>query len=214
MMGYTEQELSSLTFKDITHPEDIETNIEHVKRLYSGEISLYKTEKRYIKKNKEILWASTIVSVVRDDNGKFLYYLAMVEDITQRKLIEKELQKSEEKFRKYINHAPAAIFIVDGQGRHIECNEAAYKLSGYSESEHKNMSIPDMADPKEQQNLIESFENLKKTGYDSSEITLKRKDGKVICISLDAVKLSEDRFMAFCSDITDNQTVAGFGISC
>ncbi|MDM8529704.1 PAS domain S-box protein [Anaerolineales bacterium HSG25] len=93
MLGYTSQELFSLTFPEITHPEHRGTDIEHTKKLFSGEISVYRTEKRYLKKNNEILWGSLTVSVVRDENGAFLHYIAMIEDITKRKQAEEALKQ-------------------------------------------------------------------------------------------------------------------------
>jgi two-component system, cell cycle sensor histidine kinase and response regulator CckA len=90
MLGYTEQELSSLSFKDITHPDhDIEDTL-HVNDLMNGKISVYQAEKRYIRKDKDIVWGSTRVKIIRDKDGRFLYFLTTIEDITQRKQTEEE----------------------------------------------------------------------------------------------------------------------------
>lgn len=88
MTGYTEEELRSLTFKDITHPEHVGKDVDHVKRLFSGELPVYRTEKRYIRKDKGVLWAQTTVTPVRDEKGQVVYVLAMIEDITERKKAE------------------------------------------------------------------------------------------------------------------------------
>jgi diguanylate cyclase (GGDEF)-like protein/PAS domain S-box-containing protein len=93
MVGYTEEELISLTFPDITHPEDIDIDIQFAERLLRKEIPCYKIDKRYIKKNKEVLWITLSVSTVVDSDGKPLYFLAMIEDITQRKSVEQAEQK-------------------------------------------------------------------------------------------------------------------------
>jgi PAS domain S-box-containing protein len=96
MVGYTEQELGALTFVDITHPEHIETDVRHTRELFSGEIPYYKVEKRYIKKNGEIIWVALTASVIRDEDGRPLYGLAMIEDVTQRKRAEEALEKARE----------------------------------------------------------------------------------------------------------------------
>ncbi len=90
MLGFNRDELASLTFKEITHPAHVVEDAEGAGDLLSGKIPLYRTEKRYIRKDGEIVWGSTTVSVVRDKDGGFLCFLTMIEDITQRRQAEKE----------------------------------------------------------------------------------------------------------------------------
>lgn len=94
MMGYNEQEIKRLTFKDITHPDNISIDFENLKKLVRGEIPVYKTEKRYIRKDKTIIWGFLTVSVFRANDGKTRYFIAMVKDITDRKRVEETLQSS------------------------------------------------------------------------------------------------------------------------
>ncbi len=91
MIGYSQEELLTKTFADITHPDHLTEDVSQMQRLTAGEISEYTTEKRYIKKNGDTIWASVVVSVVRDMDGKFLYYLALISDISERKAIEAEM---------------------------------------------------------------------------------------------------------------------------
>jgi len=97
MVGYTEEELTSLRFPDITYPEDIDTDIRYAEQLVRKEITRYKMDKRYIKKNKEIIWVTLTASIILDSDGNPLYYLAMIEDITERKRAEQAIQQSNEK---------------------------------------------------------------------------------------------------------------------
>ena len=101
MVGYTREELLTKTFADITHPEHLAEDTFQVKRLTAGEISEYSTEKRYVKKNGEVIWASVVVSVVRDPDGKFLYYLALIADISERKAVEAEMQHYTTQLQQY-----------------------------------------------------------------------------------------------------------------
>ncbi len=94
MMGYSEAELLQKTFADITHPDSHKTDITQVKKPGAGEISEYTTEKRYIKKNGDVIWASVTVSAVRDEKGAFLYYLALIGDVTDRKKMEEHIRQS------------------------------------------------------------------------------------------------------------------------
>jgi PAS domain S-box-containing protein len=88
MLGYSQEELLQKTFIDITHPDQIGEDISQIQQLHEGKISEYTTDKRYIKKNGDELWASVVASAVRDREGRFLYYIALITDITERKVIE------------------------------------------------------------------------------------------------------------------------------
>lgn len=95
MVGYSEQELFRTTFQSITHPEDLDANLDHIKELMSGEIKYFQIEKRYIHKSGQIVWGIVSVSVVRDGKGKPLYFITQIQDITKRKEAEELLRKSE-----------------------------------------------------------------------------------------------------------------------
>jgi two-component system sporulation sensor kinase A len=95
MVGYSEQELFRTTFQSITHPEDLDTNLDHIKQLMSGEIDHFQIEKRYIHKYGQVVWGIVSVSVVRDGKGKPLYFITQIQDITKRKEAEELLRKSE-----------------------------------------------------------------------------------------------------------------------
>jgi PAS domain S-box-containing protein len=92
MMGYTEQELKGRTFVEITHPEDIDKDVGQARRLFNGDIRSYKLLKRYIKKDGGILWGELTATVIRDEHGRVLYALALVENMTERRRAE-EFQK-------------------------------------------------------------------------------------------------------------------------
>jgi PAS domain S-box-containing protein len=99
MFGYEEKELSSFTLKDITHPEHIPVDKLNANALANGEIPYYQTEKRYIRKDKGVIWGSSTVSIMRDRDNRFLYFFTTVEDITQRKQSEEEKARLESKLR-------------------------------------------------------------------------------------------------------------------
>ena len=94
--GYSESELRQLTFKDISHPDDLLNDIPNIRKLINKEISVYKTEKRYIRKDGQVIWGALTVTANYDNEGKFLYNLAIVEDINRRKLAEEDLKKSKQ----------------------------------------------------------------------------------------------------------------------
>ena len=95
MLGYSEQEASKLTVSQITHPEDRQLDAENLHKLFSGKLERYYREKRYITKDKKILWVSLWASLIRDAAGQPLYALGIVEDISERKALEQQLRQSQ-----------------------------------------------------------------------------------------------------------------------
>jgi PAS domain S-box-containing protein len=97
MIGYTKEELRSMTFLDVTHPDDIESSKTLKVKLQAGQISQFKIEKRYIRKDGKIMWGATTVSIVKSPEGELLYTIALIEDITRQKRAEIEKQELQEK---------------------------------------------------------------------------------------------------------------------
>jgi PAS domain S-box-containing protein len=85
-IGYSVEELSSKTFQEITHPDDLEADLANVRQLLEGEISSYKMEKRYFHKEGRVVWVLLGVSLLRDKQNKPLYFIAQIEDISEIKL--------------------------------------------------------------------------------------------------------------------------------
>jgi len=92
LLGYGEQELTSLTVMDVTHPNDIAADLEQARRLVAGEIDQYEMDKRYARKDGCVIWVRLSARVVRDASGRPLHFLPMIEDITDRKAAERELK--------------------------------------------------------------------------------------------------------------------------
>ncbi|MDQ3929503.1 MAG: diguanylate cyclase, partial [Chloroflexota bacterium] len=93
IIGYSEDELLTRTFQDITHPDDLEADLELVARLLRGEIASYDMEKRYIHKEGHTVWALLSVSLVRHVSGQPLNFISQIQDITERKQLEDKLNK-------------------------------------------------------------------------------------------------------------------------
>ncbi len=92
LLGYSAEELSAKTFQDITHPDDLDTDLQHVHELLDDKIRSYTMEKRYFHKDGHIVWALLGVSLMRDKQNKPLYFISQIEDITRSKEIMAEQQ--------------------------------------------------------------------------------------------------------------------------
>jgi len=91
ILGYKKEELEKLTFQEITHPDDLDANIDNVKRLLDGSVTSYHMEKRYVRKDQQIVWTQLTSSVVRNAAGAPLYLIAQIEDITDRKRSQEQI---------------------------------------------------------------------------------------------------------------------------
>lgn len=147
MMGYSEEELKNMTFKDISHPDNLNNDIEYVTRLIKGEISSYKTEKKYITKYKEVKWGYANVSVLKNNEGKFLSIVVMINDITERKFAEEALRNSREQYRKIFFESSIGMVSLNKEFQFLQANQAFVTMIGYSENELKQMTFEDITHP-------------------------------------------------------------------
>jgi len=84
ILGYSRDELSDLTFQDITHPDDLNKDMKHLKKMLHGDLIAFSVEKRYIHKNGKIIWVLLSMSLVWNNNHTPLYFVSQVMDITDR----------------------------------------------------------------------------------------------------------------------------------
>jgi PAS domain S-box-containing protein len=110
MLGYSDSELATMTFTQLTYSEDLEAELEQVKQLVDGNIPRLQMEKRLIKKNGELVWVNLTVTLIRDGDGLPLYSMAAIEDISYRKRAEMELQQLKERLQFLLASNPAVIF--------------------------------------------------------------------------------------------------------
>ncbi len=88
ILGYSEEELKELSFQDITHPDDLESNLVYFQAMLTGKIDTFTIEKRYLNKNGNTVWTLLVASLVKDTNGTPIHFIAQILDITDRKLVE------------------------------------------------------------------------------------------------------------------------------
>ena len=130
IVGYTREELLQKTFQDITHPEDLESDLGQLRRLLAGEVGTYSMEKRYFRKDGSVVWVNLTVSLVRETSVEPAYLIAVIEDISQRKRAEEALRMSEVRFRTVIEQSPLSTQVLSPDGRTLRVNRAFEGLWG------------------------------------------------------------------------------------
>lgn len=141
IVGYSESELLSKTFQDITHPDDLDADLDYVHQLLTAEIPSFQLEKRYFHKLGHTVWVLLSGSLVRDPQGQPLYFIAQIQDITQRKRAEESLRASEEKYKVLFQIYPLGISITDEAGNILEVNKASEQILGISPKELTNRTM-------------------------------------------------------------------------
>jgi PAS domain S-box-containing protein len=99
ILGFSEQELLTTTFQNLTHPDDLEADLSYATKVFTGEIRFYHMEKRYVHKQGHVIWATLTASAVPDASGRVAYGIAQVQDITARKNAEAALRREQEELQ-------------------------------------------------------------------------------------------------------------------
>ncbi|MCX6163999.1 MAG: PAS domain S-box protein, partial [Ignavibacteriae bacterium] len=207
MLGYTEDELKSKKYYDITHPvyPELKSEVEAVRKIKDGELPHYKVEKPYLTKNKETVWGSLTLSSIRNKKGDFQYFLAMIEDITERKKAERENVL----LAQMVKSVKDCISITDINNNIIYVNDSFLQTYGYTEKEviGKNISF---LRPERLNGLSELIHRETIEGGWYSELVNVKKDGTEFPIELwtSTVKDDNNNIMAtvgIARDITDRK---------
>ncbi|MEI6387442.1 MAG: response regulator, partial [Spirochaetota bacterium] len=138
ILGYPKDEMLARNFQAITHPDDLERDLDFVQRMLSGEISSYRMEKRYIRKSGQVVWALLNVSLVRDKRKLPLHFISQIQDITESKKAGEALGESEERYRRISHGLSDYLYSVRlDQGRAVETTHSlgCESVTGYSSEE-------------------------------------------------------------------------------
>ena len=133
MLGYTEEELRTLSFLDVTHEDYRESNWALVAELLEGKRQQFQIEKQYRRKDGTLIWVKNSTSFVPGTESMPRFLMTVSEDVTERKMAEQALRHSEERVRLILDSAAEAIFGCDPVGTCLFSNRAAARLLGYND---------------------------------------------------------------------------------
>jgi diguanylate cyclase (GGDEF)-like protein/PAS domain S-box-containing protein len=138
--AYTQEQLLEMSFKDISHPEELDESLDLVRRLLAGEIKTFNLERRHLRANGQFAWIDVSVSAVRDDSGP-LYMVAQVEDVTERRRADEAVRAAEARFRSAFDGAPIGMAITSLEGRFEHVNPALCEITGYAREQLEGTSF-------------------------------------------------------------------------
>jgi PAS domain S-box-containing protein len=173
IVGYSEAELLQLSFQEITHPDDLQADLTLTAKLLSGELSTFSMEKRYIRKDKAVVWVNLSVSGARDRTGKLKHFICVVEDITERRRAE----EAQGRLAAIVASSDDAIISKNLKGIITSWNAGATRIFGFAPEEtigrHITLLIPPELHAEENTILarlgrgerIEHFETVRVTKF-------------------------------------------------
>ncbi|MDH5638072.1 MAG: PAS domain S-box protein, partial [Nitrospinota bacterium] len=186
MFGYSREELIGKSSLELTHPDDVATNKEKQRQAATGEVDSYSMEKRYIRKDGSVFWGILGVTAISDSEGRPLYYVGQVQDITEMKKTEAALKESEGRYRRLVEHSPVPIF-VQSNFKIVYINPAAVTaLGGNSPEDLIGKSSLDLVSDESRKLARSSIESIleKQEVTSPVDMKLRRMDGNMIDVQI------------------------------
>jgi len=210
--GYLPEEFYSgkKLFKDLVHPEDLK-RLKKENGVFSKEnIGDYSQQYRMITSSGEIRWVEGQTSVVQREESDDTHMQGIIIDITEKKLAENALQKSEQKFRRIVETTSESFLLMDENLRIKEVNAAFSELVGYGIEELKGMKPYDLTTESFKQYMLANEDTILSQERRKFEGVLVAKDGRQIPILAHGNTLRDDRGkvignIAFVSDLTEQK---------
>jgi len=213
-LGYSEKEMQQKTIADITFPEDLEIGMADLRAIAGGEKKSSVVQKRYVRKDNAVVWGETNINLIRNNQGKPMYFLPMIIDITERKKAESErevaldaLRKSEDKYRTLIETTDTGYVIIDQDGLVRDANSEYVRLTGHHNfSEIVGRSIMEWTAESEKEKNAEAVTACFDKGYIRNlEIDYVDAKGNIIPIEINATCMEiegKKHTITICRDIS------------
>ncbi|HEX6777407.1 MAG TPA: PAS domain S-box protein, partial [Ktedonobacterales bacterium] len=143
ILGYAHEELLCHTFQELTYPEDLDTNLALFEQLLAGTVSTYTLEKRYVRKDGHLVWATLTTSLKQNRAGIPEYGIAVIEDISVRKATEEALRQSEQQYRQLFETMAQGVIYCSTSGEIRSANPAALRILNATREEVQRLTFLD-----------------------------------------------------------------------
>jgi sigma-B regulation protein RsbU (phosphoserine phosphatase) len=211
-IGYAAEEFLSgrMHFRDIVHPDDTERIGAEIRGYAEQDVEEYTQVYRILAKNGDVHWVEDQTSVERDAEGNKTYNQGILVDITERKLAEEKLRKSEEKFRRIVETAGEGFILMDENLAIVDVNDAYCRLLGYTRAEVLGKTPIDLATEEFKQFMLTNRDTILGQEYREFEGSSVAKDGRHVPILVHGNTLRDDSGnvignMAFVTDMTEHK---------
>lgn len=202
IIGLTAQEIRQRSFKEITHPDDLEREEPLIEQLIRGERSSYTIEKRYIHKDGHPVWVRATSSLAKEVRTP--YRISIIEDITERKKAEDALKKSEEKYRELVENINDVIFELDENGRVTYISPTCESVMGACPTLLIGKTITDFLFPEDRAAAGEGIRKVMNGQVHSIEVRIPHQSGEVRWVRISSRPIAkEERIIGLRGILTD-----------
>jgi len=214
MMGYSVAELENMCIQDCAHPDDKAAGMQEVQRLAAGEISELRMETRYLHKDGHVVWVDLTAAPITLSSGEAHHNVAVILDITERKIMEEALRTNEEGLRGILNRLPIGIALVK-DGAFDFSNERYTQICGYDTQEISSLDAwwaTLVVDPQERElyrtRWVDACNEARESGgyIRAQECTITRKGGHLRSLEMAGVVLGEN-YLVTLVDISQRKAV-------
>ncbi|HSP79704.1 MAG TPA: PAS domain S-box protein, partial [Myxococcaceae bacterium] len=186
LVGRTPEELRELRDHDITDPEDLELELREMERLLRGQQDRFQIAKRYLRKDGSKVEVRLSRSLLRDERGQPLQFIAQMQDITEQNRVERALLEGERRFRSLFDNALEGILILDQEGRFLDANPATCALLRQPRSALLGRSFLELADGMRVEQRQEQWQRFLLQGEQKGEFAARLPDGQVLEVEFSA----------------------------
>lgn len=128
--GYSREELLQLRVREITHHDDLEATVRNYRRLVDGKSRVIDYQKRYLRKDGTIVWGHVSVALVQDTEEQPLYYIGLVQDVTEARRVQDQIRESKQMLQLVLDYIPQAVFWKDRNSVFLGCNRNFARAAG------------------------------------------------------------------------------------
>jgi PAS domain S-box-containing protein len=213
IVGYSPEELLATKFQAITHPADLDADVEYVQRMLEGSIPHYQMEKRYLCKDGHLVWIQLSVSLVRDGGGQPLYFVSQIQDISARKEAEAGLVESELRYRIIADLVPGFVYegiLREGRMQMTWVSAGFERVYGCSLETFNRLGRARFYDPVALAMVLAAIADLTRGVQVRIEVPIRRFDGEERWVRIvgRAVRIAESldkRVLGIIEDITESR---------
>jgi diguanylate cyclase (GGDEF)-like protein/PAS domain S-box-containing protein len=188
ILGYSREELTRMTWSDLTYGEDLDCDTAELRRVLAGESDGYQVEKRFVRKDGQIVHTAMDVRAVRGDDGTLDYLIATVDDISERKRQIERLRLAAILFE----NTREGVMVTDCDSRILQVNRAFVELTGYTEQEAIGLK-PDIlrSDRHDDAFFDAMWRSIRVTGHWQGELWNRRKNGELYPVLLNVGEVTD-----------------------
>jgi PAS domain S-box-containing protein len=166
MTGYTTEELKGIRFQQITHPDDVGIDVSSMNKIRKGELDYYRRTKRYLHKNGSVIWIKLNVSLVKDADNTPWYFVAQVEDITERVAYQTKLEQSEANLKSIFETTDVSFLLLDPDLTILALNNYVIENYAYHTGFRLEVGLKftDYVVPERREFIVNALEGVLATG--------------------------------------------------